>query len=151
LPPLALAPALPTPRRPVEPLISGIRESPAPAEPVWQLVADDTAVTVVSAGAALAEARVSEPDERVVIEFWMDPAGVPGEAIGQLVEQAFARPAVHARRPVLVCVPKRDGAVLAHAHRFVSDAVVRPAGVTCLIEGHVGIGLAKPSALCPAT
>jgi len=102
------------------------------------------------AGAALAEAHVSAPDERVVIEFWVDPSGLPAEVTEQLVEQAFTRPAVRPRRPILVCVPKRDGAVLAHAHRFVSDAVVRPAGVTCLIEGHVGIG-SPAAALCPAT
>jgi hypothetical protein len=115
------------------------------------LLADDATVTVVSSGAALAEAHVSAPDERVVIEFWVDPSGLPAEVTEQLVEQAFTRPAVRSRRPILVCVPKRDGAVLAHAHRFVSDAVVRPAGVTCLIEGHVGIGIAAASALCPAT
>jgi hypothetical protein len=140
--------------------------APAPARPApwgsallptprvelrWQLLVDESSVRVVSAGGTLAEARVSEPDERVVIEFWVDPSGLPAEVTAQLVEQAFTRPAVRPRRPILVCVPKRDGAVLAGAHRFVSDAVVRPAGVTCLIEGHVGLGAGTVAALCPAT
>jgi hypothetical protein len=115
----------------------------------WQLLVDESSVRVVSSGRTLAEARVSEPDERVVVEFWVDPSGVSAEVTEQLVEQAFTRPAIRPRRAIVVCVPKRDGAVLAHAHVFVSDAVVRPAGVTCLIEGHVGTAAA--AALCSAT
>jgi len=111
----------------------------------WQLLTDDSSVIVVSSGLTLAEARVCEPDERVVIEFWVDPSGLPAEVTEQLVEQAFARPAVRPRRPVLVCVPKRDGAVLEHADRFVSGAVVRPAGVTCLIEGYVRVPALSPA------
>jgi hypothetical protein len=124
-----LAPALPRP-------------DTRPAEIGWQLLADDTSVVVVSSGGTVAEARVSEPDERVVVEFWVDPFGLPGEVTAQLVEHAFTRPAMRPRRPVLVCVPKRDGAVLAHAQRYVAAAAVRPAGVTCLIEGQVGAGVA---------
>ena len=116
----------------------------------WQLLTDERSISVVWSNRTLAEARVSEPDERVVVEFWVDPSGLPVEATAQLVEQAFAHPAVRPRRPVVVCVPKRDGAVLAHAQRFVADAVVRPAGVTCLIEGRVSVGVPSP-ALCPAT
>jgi hypothetical protein len=143
LPSLALAPApLPGSRQ---------QGSIAPDDRVWQLLADDTSVTVVSSAATLAEARVCEPDERVVIEFWVDPSGLPGDAIAQLVTQAFARPAVRPRRPVLVCVAKRDGAVLTHAHRHVADAVVRPAGVTCLIEGHVNAVAAESARGCPST
>ena len=131
---------------------SGPAPLPLPrVERRWQLLTDDDSVRVVSSNRTLAEARVSEPDERVVVEFWVDPSGLPAEVTAQLVEQAFARPAARPRRPVVVCVPKRDGAVLAHAHRFVADAVVRPAGVTCLIEGRVGVGAAAVTELCSAT
>jgi hypothetical protein len=116
----------------------------------WQLLSDEHTLRVVCSGRTLAEACVSEPDHRVVVEFWVDPAGLPAEAIAELVTQAFARPAMHPGRAVVVCVAKRDCGVLAHAERFVADTVVRPAGVTCLIEGRVRISTAE-RALCAAT
>jgi hypothetical protein len=85
----------------------------------------------------VAEARVSEPDERVVIELWAQPGGLPRELTARLVARAFSLPAVHPHRPVLVCVPRRDVAVLALAHGYVNDSSTRAAGATCLIEGWV--------------
>jgi hypothetical protein len=146
---LAPAPTRPLPWGAAElaPLAAGLQH----VERRWQLLSDESTVTVMSAGQTLAEARVCEPDERVVLEFWVDPSGLPAEAIERLVAQAFAHPAVRARRPVLVCVAQRDGAVLGLAHRFVSDAVVRPAGVTCIIEGRVAVGVPSSAPPCPAT
>ena len=105
----------------------------------WELLADDTSVTAVThAGATVAEARVSERDGHVVVEFWTEPTDLPRDLAGSLVARAFSLPAVRPRRPVVVCVPQRGGTVLAQARRFVQGASVRAAGVTCLIEGRVG-------------
>jgi hypothetical protein len=96
----------------------------------------------------VAEARASEPDERVVLEFWAEPTDLPGDLADALVVQAFSLPAVRPRRPVVVCVPQRQGLVLARARRFVTDARVRSAGVTCLLEGrvrHVVVPAASPT------
>lgn len=104
----------------------------------WELVTDSTGVTAVTPAGAIAEARVSERDEQVVVEFWADPADLPRDLCVRLVTQAFSLPAVRPHRPVLVCAPRRSGAVLAHARRRVQGARTRAAGVTCLIEGRVG-------------
>jgi hypothetical protein len=115
----------------------------------WELVTDDTSVTAVMPGGTVAEARVSEPDERVVVEFWAEPADLPRDLVEALVGEAFAAPAVRRRRPVVVCVPQRHGTVLAQARRFVVDGSVRSAGVTCLLEGRVG-GAVVPAARRPS-
>ena len=94
-------------------------------------------------GGSVAEARVSERDEQVVIEFWTDEPGLPAELGDQLVARAFALPAVRMHRPVLVCIPQRSCGLLARARRHVQDARTRAAGVTCLLEGQVG---GQPSA-----
>jgi hypothetical protein len=93
---------------------------------------------VVTPQGTVAEARVSERDEQVVVEFWADAPGLPAELSDQLVAQAFALPPVRAHRPVLVCVPRYDGAVLAEARRHVEGGWTRMAGVTCMLEGRVG-------------
>jgi hypothetical protein len=104
----------------------------------WELVTDDTSVTaVLPTGGTVAEAHVSEAGERVVVEFWADPTDLPRELGEALVARTFSLPAVRPRRPVVVCVPQRQGAVLAQARRFVRDPRVRSAGVTCLLEGLV--------------
>ena len=105
---------------------------------LWELVSDDTSVTAVTSAGTVAEARVSESAERVVVEFWAEPTDLPPDLTGSRVAEAFALPAVRPRRPVVVCVPRRDGTVLAQARRFVQEPMVRTAGVTCLIEGRVG-------------
>ena len=116
----------------------------------WELLCDDTSVTAVLPSGTVAEAHVSEADEQVVVEFWAGPADLPRELGEALVVRTFSLPAVRPRRPVVVCVPQRQGAVLAHARRFVSDARVRSAGVTSLLEGRVGAGLVPSSRRPPA-
>lgn len=103
----------------------------------WKVLTAADAVTAIMSTGTVGEARVSERGEQVVVELWADEPGVPAEVSAQLVTQAFAAPAVRQHRPVLVCVPRRDGALLAQAHLRVRDARTRAAGVTCLIEGHV--------------
>jgi hypothetical protein len=110
----------------------------APGGRPWELTADDRLVTASLRGGTVAEAKVSEAGEQVVVEFWAEPADLPGDLTEALVTETFALPAVHPGRPVLVCVPQRHGTVLARARRFVRDARVRSAGVTCLVEGRVG-------------
>ena len=80
---------------------------------------------------------MSERNGQVVVEFWVEGPGLPAELSAQLVTQAFGLPAVRPHRPVLVCVPRHDGAVLAEARRRVVNASTRAAGVTCLLEGRV--------------
>ena len=121
--------AVPVPRRTAARAAAGRR---------WELRTDDTSVTALTHAGTVAEARVSERDEQVVVEFWAEPVDLPTDLAGSLVARAFALPAVRPRRPVVVCVSQRHGTVLAHARRFVQEASVRAAGVTCLIEGRVG-------------
>jgi hypothetical protein len=116
----------------------------------WELVTDDTSVTAVLPSGTVAEAHVSESDERVVVEFWAEPADLPRDLGHALVARAFSLPAVRPRRPVMVCVPQRHGTVLAQARRFVRDPRVRSAGVTCLIEGSVGDLARSPGAVAAA-
>ena len=104
----------------------------------WDLLTAPGSVTAVTAAGTVGEAHVCVRDERVVVELWADEPGLPAELSEALVTQAFALPAVRPHRPVLVCVPQRDGEVLAQARRHVEDARSRAAGVTCLIEGRVG-------------
>ena len=111
----------------------------------WELLSDDTSVTAVLPSGTVAEAHVSEADERVVVEFWADPADLPRDLGEALITRTFLLPAVRPRRPVTVCVPQRQGMLLSQARRFVLDGRVRSAGVTCLLEGRVG-GTSVPSA-----
>jgi hypothetical protein len=131
-------PIIPSPRRTTGLATGGRR---------WELTSDDASVTAVLRGGTVAEASVSEAHERVVVEFWAEPADLPRDLAEALVREAFSRPAVRPGRPVVVCVPQRQGMVLASARRFVRDARVRSAGVTCLVEGQVGgvVAAARPT------
>ena len=104
----------------------------------WSLLAGPSGVTVASPTATIAEAHVWERDGTVMIEFWVDGADLPDELSEQLVEQAFANTKVTPRRPVLLCIPRRDGGLLQHALGRVDAAHTRAAGMTCLVEGEVG-------------
>jgi hypothetical protein len=108
------------------------------AEGRWQLSADSESVTARTSSGPVAEAHVSESAGRVVVEFWSQAGPLPRGLAADLVERAFTMPAVRPRRPVLVCVPRCDGALLEQARRFVQRAEVRAAGTTCLIDGVVG-------------
>lgn len=103
----------------------------------WELLTDRTSVSAVMPRGTVGEAHVSERDEQVVVEFWMEGPGLPAELSTQLVAQAFSLPVVRPHRPVLVCLPRHDGAVLAEARRHVENAWTRAAGVTCLLEGRI--------------
>jgi hypothetical protein len=104
----------------------------------WELTTDSSSVTARTTAGAVAEARVSESEGRVVVEFWAQPGALPRDLSRDLVARAFALPAVRPGRPLLVCVPQCDGALLEQARRFVQRAQARAAGTTCLIEGVVG-------------
>jgi hypothetical protein len=104
----------------------------------WVLRNDENTVTAVTTDGTVAEARVSEPDERVVVELWASPSDLPPELVTDLVARAFALPAMRPHRAVLVCVPRRDAALLEQAHQHVRAAWTRAAGTTCLIEGRIG-------------
>jgi hypothetical protein len=106
----------------------------------WELLTARTGVTAVTTSGTVAEARVSERGDVVVLEFWTDAPGLPPELCGALVAEAFALPAVRPHRRALVCVPQRDGALLTHVRRRVTDDLARAAGVTCLVEGRVDDG-----------
>ena len=122
-------PTIPSPRR-----TTGL----AAGERRWELTSDATTVTAVLRGGTVAEVSVSESRERVVVEFWAGPADLPHDLAQALVRDAFSLPAVRPGRPVVVCVPQRHGMLLPLARRFLRDARVRSAGVTCLMEGRVG-------------
>ncbi|WP_147332068.1 hypothetical protein [Geodermatophilus marinus] len=117
---------------------------PPPGTP-WELHSGPSRVTAVTPAGTVAEARVTEQDEQVVVEFWADEPGLPAELGEQLVTRAFALPAVRPHHPVLVCVPRHSGTVLDQARRRVQDPRTRVAGVTCLVEGRVGGPAPVPS------
>jgi hypothetical protein len=104
----------------------------------WEFLSDDSSVVAVTPTGTAADVSVSEQGERVVVEFWAEPADLPRDLADALVIQAFSLPVVRPGRPIVVCVPQRAGAVLAQVRRLVRDSKVRAAGVTCLIEGWVG-------------
>ncbi|MGY1692471.1 hypothetical protein [Geodermatophilus sp. SYSU D01105] len=110
----------------------------------WELLVEPTGVTVVMSAVAVAEAHVWEPDGEVVVEFWADGPDLPDPLSAQLVEQAFAHPAVRAHRPILVCAPRQDGTLVQEARRRIEGARTRAAGTTCLMEGRVGPGPIVP-------
>jgi hypothetical protein len=141
-PPAATPATVPAPRVPQDSR-ARTRSGRSPDGRQWDLVTDAAGVTAVMPTGTVAEARVSERDEQVVIEFWADGPGLPPELGDQLVAQAFSLPAVRPHRPVLLCIPPHSCGILAQAHRPVQDAQTRAAGVTCLLEGRVG---GQPSA-----
>jgi hypothetical protein len=140
--------AVPAPRSPADTFPWTVRGASADGRQ-WELVVDRDCVTAVTSAGSVAEARVSERDELVVLDFWAEEPGLPTELSADLVTQAFALPAVRLRRPVLVCVPQRSGAVLAHVRQHVGDARARSAGVTCFLEGRVRAGTAVPPTSSP--
>ncbi|MGZ4483191.1 MAG: hypothetical protein ACXVX8_13310 [Blastococcus sp.] len=133
------SPSIPTPRSPAESTARRIPGHSADGRR-WELLADSTGVAAVTPAGTVADAHVSERDDQVVVEFWADGTDLPHELSAELVRQAFTHPAVRADRPVLVCVPRRNGGVIADARRHVRDARTRAAGVTCLMEGLVQAG-----------
>ena len=107
----------------------------------WELSSDGCSVTARTPSGPVAEARVSESGQRVVVEFWSQAGALPRDLARDLVARAFTLPSVRPRRPVLVCIPRCDGALLEQARRFVQRPEVRAAGTTCLMEGVVGSAL----------
>jgi len=137
------SPSIPAPRPPAAP--TGHRVAGCSADGRrWELLADSTGVAAVTSAGTVADAHVSERDDRVVVEFWADGTDLPHELCAELVRQAFTQPAVRVDRAVLVCVPRRNGEVIADARRHVRDARTRAAGVTCLLEGPVQVGAPEP-------
>ena len=104
----------------------------------WELRAAPDRITAVTSTGTIGEAHVTDRGDRVVVELWSAEPGVPSELTTQLVTAAFTSPAVRPERPVLVCIPRHDGGLLAEARRHVRDAQTRAAGVNCLLEGYVG-------------
>jgi hypothetical protein len=92
------------------------------------------APTAPRRGDGAARSRITERGDQVVVELRAAPT--PQAAAG-LVTETFAHPAVRARRPVLVVVPRGDSDLIDAVHARVSGASSRVAGVTCLIEGRV--------------
>jgi len=103
----------------------------------WELFTSRTGVAVETDAGRLAEARVAEEAELVVVDFWADAPGLPTNIGERLVGQAFAHPAVRAHRPILVTLPRGESAVLQHVQAHLDGARSHVAGVTCLVEGRV--------------
>lgn len=103
----------------------------------WEVFTSTSGISVEMAAATVAEAHVWERQDDITIEFWVDGADLPDTLSAELVGQAFAHPSVHAHRPILVCLPRRDGALLQHVLGHLDDPCTRAAGMTCLIEGTV--------------
>jgi predicted regulator of Ras-like GTPase activity (Roadblock/LC7/MglB family) len=103
----------------------------------WELLTSRTGVAVVGETGPVAEAQVAEETDRVVVDIHAELFGVPADVVSRLVGEAFAHPAVRARRPILVTLPRGDSAVLHEVEAHVDCAQSRVAGVTCLIEGRV--------------
>jgi len=107
------SPSIPAPRAPAAPPPRRRVAGSAP-DGRWELLADSTGVAAVTSAGTVADAHVSERDDRVIVEFWADGTDLPHELCAELVRQAFTHPAVRADRAVLVCVPRRNGAVIAN-------------------------------------
>jgi hypothetical protein len=103
----------------------------------WVMRSDEHTVTAVTTTGTVAEARVSEPDERMVVELWVRDGMLPPDLVAAFVGRVFALPAARPQRPVLVCLPRRDAALLAQTQSYVRSAWTRAAGSTCLIEGRI--------------
>jgi hypothetical protein len=109
----------------------------------WELTRSTAGVTATTDAGPVARARVTERGEQVVVELWTGPAPLPAAVRAGLVAEAFAHPAVRTSRPVLAVVPRGDTDLIDAARARVSGASSRVAGVTCLIEGRVGVGRAS--------
>jgi hypothetical protein len=103
----------------------------------WELLTSRTGVSVIGEVGRLAEAQVAEETDRVVVDIRPELLGLPADLVTRLVNSAFAHPAVRARRPILVTLPRGDSAVLQEVEAHVEGASSRVAGVTCLVEGRV--------------
>jgi hypothetical protein len=103
----------------------------------WVMRSDEHTVTAVTTTGTVAEARVSESDDRVVVELWVRDGLLPADLVAAFVGRVFGLPAVRPHRPALVCLPRRDAALLAQVQSFVRSAWTRAAGTTCLIEGRI--------------
>jgi hypothetical protein len=103
----------------------------------WELLTSRAGVSVVGEVGRLAEAQVAEEADRVVVDIRAELLGLPADLVTRLVGEAFAHPAVRARRPILVTLPRGDSAVLHEVEAHVDGALSRVAGVTCLVEGRV--------------
>src|SRR3954447_6859680 len=103
----------------------------------WELLTSRTGVSVVGEAGRLAEPEVAEESDRVVVDIRPELLGLPAEVVARLVGEAFAHPAVRARRPILVTLPRGDSTVLDEVHAHLDGARSRVAGVTCLVEGTV--------------
>jgi hypothetical protein len=106
----------------------------------WELVTSSTGITALTTDGAVGGTHVSERGEQVVLELWTEVPDLPPELPAHLVGQTFALPVVRPLRPVLVCLPRRDGGLLEQALCHVRGARTRAAGGTCLIEGFVDDG-----------
>src|SRR6185437_4656924 len=77
----------------------------------WELLTSRAGVSVVGEVGRLAEAQVGEEADRVVVDIRPELLGLPADLVARLVDEAFAHPAVRARRPILVTLPRGDSAV----------------------------------------
>lgn len=98
---------------------------------------ESDAVAARTDSGTVAEAHVWAKDGLVILEFWIDGVDLPPILGSDLVEQAFAHPAVHEHHDVVACVPANGGGLLEQAYRHIEDASTRTAGMTCLIEGRI--------------
>jgi hypothetical protein len=104
----------------------------------WELTTSTSGVVATTGHGPVAQALVTEHGEQVVVELWTALGPLPAPVRAGLVAEAFAHPAVRTRRPVLAVVPRGDSDLLDAVRTRVGGASSRVAGVTCLIEGHVG-------------
>ena len=103
----------------------------------WELLTSRAGVTAMGGAGRLAVAQVAEDRERVVVDIRPDVPVLPADLGALLVAQAFAHPAVRARRPALVTLPRGESGVLEEVLAHLDGASARVAGVTCLVEGRV--------------
>ena len=131
------------PRPPAQPHRLRSREHrtvPSPRAPesrAWDVRPSPSGAVVTTSGRPLAEGRVEDAGDRVVVHFWTSP-GLPPQLRVRLVGLTFGHPALRPRRPVLVCVPAGDSEVLTEARAHLAGARSRIAGATCLVEGQLG-------------
>ena len=106
----------------------------------WDVRASPTGAVVTTAGRPLAEGRVEDAGDRVVVQFWTS-SGLPQQLRVRLAAVTFRHPALRPRRSVLVCMPAGEAEVLTEARSHLTGSHSHLAGATCLLEGVVESGL----------
>jgi hypothetical protein len=146
---------IPTPRD-SQPTAPSAPEKPAEMPPLtisersddgrWELLTHEGGVIVLMERTTIAEAHIWPLGQQTTIEFWVDGVELPVGLAAHLVAQSFTHPAVHARRSVLICLPRGSLVLQQQVLRMIQNARTSEAGLARLIEGTIRDASIAPKA-----